>query len=80
MIQDNKTPKDIYQAFYNLKDDVSFKLIIQWLRDNLKSEDTDNRVVIEEAYLRMGQGRAQILDAILRTNDTAYEKLMKLIK
>lgn len=78
--QKNQIHKDVFQAFENLKTDRSFAVILNWLRTGLKEEDETNRRIIEDEFLRMGQGRAQALEIILYANDNARENLEKLVK
>ncbi len=79
LLQENKVPKDVYQAFNNLRNDANFKVIIDFFKKALESEDSDNRTYFEDVHLRWGQGHSQVLNFIIQTNNNAYDILTKLM-
>ena len=68
------TDNNILNALRSLSSDHRFIQVMRWMSENLNEEDKKNRVIPEVNELLRGQGRAQILHAILSTIEDARNK------
>ena len=80
----NKIPKDVYQAFATAKTHPQFipffKTIIDWVKAGQQEVNKDWRKEPNAEQLRILQGRAQILEAVVTAYDNAEAELMKAIE
>lgn len=75
--QSNKIPKNVYEAFVNLKKNAQFTVITDWLKEGQVEENGNFPLVRDDVDLRTSQGRAQVLNAILNAIENAGETVIK---
>lgn len=74
-----KRDKRTIQALASLPLDGDGKALIEALEGALASQDRLNRVEANDALLRIGQGRAQVLQELLEAVEAAPETLHKIM-
>ena len=74
-LRPDQTPKTVVRAFDNLKDDMNFAIILEWLRSAKRDCDGNSPLIESDVLYRQNQGVCQAINAIINTNDTAREKL-----
>lgn len=76
MLHGTRIPDKVLHSVSRLAGFEDFSTIVKWLEDCLKEQDKDNRVLPADS-IGMGQGRAQVIDAILAAFKDASSILAK---
>lgn len=58
-------PQAVRDAAKQLRNDAAFRTIVEWLQASLSEQRRANDYQINEAQLRIGQGRAQCLTEVI---------------
>jgi hypothetical protein len=73
----NKAPKEVLQAFTNLRVSDDFGVVIEWLRENRKTARDELEQHTEGLKFARAQGKALFLKYFIETNESAPEALKK---
>ena len=68
----------IIQAFVALDNNPDFEVVVDWMRERLRSQEEENTQQFDETRLRWGQGRAQQLSALLGEFDSSRENMVRI--
>ena len=73
----NRVPENVSRAFVNLQEsnNQSFKIIIEWMKDCQKAEETCYDRIDDDKQLRWSQGRHRAVSAFIEANDSARDTL-----
>jgi hypothetical protein len=65
-----KVPEDVSRAFYNLQEsnNPNFKVIMDWLKDCLKTEEAGCRKLPDHRQIDLCLGRQQALNAFVEAS------------
>ena len=75
--QANQIPKDVYEAFVVLKRNTQFIAFAKWLEEGQTEENSGFPFIHDDVDLRVSQGRAQVVNAILNAIENAEEIVQK---